>query len=703
MGPERHGIGAARPAVVAAALLVGPQVAAKATRDALFLSTFDVTRLPPMAAGAAIVSLVATLAFSRAMARHSPARLLPASLGASALLFLAEWVLALRFPPAAAVAVYLHNAVLGAVLVSGFWSLVSERFDPHTAKRSMGAVGAGASLGGVVGGLITWRAAGLVEPSAMLLALAAASLLGVASLLWMRTPDGAGAAAKARAGGPDASLEPLPSGLRLIRELPYLRRLATLVASCGFVEAVLDYQLGAAAAGSFAPGGPLMSFFAMFHTATGVLALALQSFVARPTLTRFGVAGTLGLQPAFTLAAAALALVQPRLAAFVALRGGVAVLRNSLFRSSYELLYTPLPPEHKRPSKSIIDVACDRLGAAAGSGSVILVLLLAPAASTYVLLAVVAAGALVGLALAPSFQRGYVAALARSLRIGAVATEPAGEVDPTTLLTLASLQAEGLQFPAPVAGAPPAAGPPPDDPLLRDLGDLCSEDAERIRRVASAREIDPRLVPQLILLLARDGLYEPVAGALRRASSRCTGQLVDALLDPGLPSVVRRRIARVLKEVPNQRAVDGLLLGLQDARFDIRYRSAQALGRIRTRRPELGVPREKVLEVAAREAERAGESTRHLEHVFSVLALVLDSEPLEIALRAIRGGDSGLRGTALEYLDNVVPSAVRERLWPHLASGRRAGRSGRSTDEIRDDLLRSTSSLPRPRRERDTP
>jgi hypothetical protein len=159
----------------------------------------------------------------------------------------------------------------------------------------------------------------------------------------------------------------------------------------------------------------------------------------------------------------------------------------------------------------------------------------------------------------------------------------------------------------------------------------------------------------------------------------------------------------VLKEVPNQRAVDGLLLGLQDARFDIRYRSAQALGRIRTRRPELGVPREKVLEVAAREAERAGESTRHLEHVFSVLALVLDSEPLEIALRAIRGGDSGLRGTALEYLDNVVPSAVRERLWPHLASGRRAGRSGRSTDEIRDDLLRSTSSLPRPRRERDTP
>lgn len=694
MGPKGSGLAAAGPAVIAAALLVGPQVAAKATRDALFLSTFDVSRLPPMAATAAIVSLLATLAFSRAMARFTPARLLPASLAASGALFLGEWALALAFPRAAAVAVYLHHAVLGAVLVSGFWSLVNERFDPHTAKRAMGAVGVGASLGGVVGGLLTWRAAAMVGPASMLAALAGASLLGLASLLWMRAPGPASALRAVESAAPDARLEPLPSGLRLIRELPYLRSLAVLVALCAFVEAVLDYLLGAAATQSFAAGGPLMSFFAIFHAGTGVLALALQSLAARPALTHLGIAGTLGLQPAFTLIAAALALGQPRLAAFVAMRGGQAALRNSLFRLSYELLYTPLPNEHKRPTKSLIDVGCDRLGAATGSGAVILVLLLAPTAATYVLLAVVAAGAAIGLTLAPRLQRGYVGALARSLRMGAVTLEPETVVDPTTLLTLASLHGEAAPAPVePWRGPSLSTAPAAEDPLLPAIADLCSEDPQRIRRVAAAREIDPRLVPQLIQLLARDGLYQVVAGALRRASSRCTGQLVDALLDPGQPSVVRRRIARVLKEVPTQRAADGLLLALDDTRFDIRYRSAQALGRIRARQPEIAVPHEKVMETAARAAERAGESPRHLEHAFSLLALVLDREPLEIALRALRGLDPALRGTALEYLDNVLPPLLRERLWPHLASGPRPGPSGRSSAEIRDDLLRSTASV----------
>jgi hypothetical protein len=76
-----------------------------------------------------------------------------------------------------------------------------------------------------------------------------------------------------------------------------------------------------------------------------------------------------------------------------------------------------------------------------------------------------------------------------------------------------------------------------------------------------------------------------------------------------------------------------------------------------------------------------------------LLGLVLDPEPLEIARRALHATDRALRGTALEYLDNVLPPSVREKLWPHLASGRHPVPSGRSPDEVHDDLLRSTSSL----------
>ncbi len=49
------------------------------------------------------------------------------------------------------------------------------------------------------------------------------------------------------------------------------------------------------------------------------------------------------------------------------LRGGEAVTRNSLYRSAYELFYTPLPTAKKRATKTLIDVGVDRVGTTIGS------------------------------------------------------------------------------------------------------------------------------------------------------------------------------------------------------------------------------------------------------------------------------------------------------------------------------------------------
>jgi hypothetical protein len=171
---------------------------------------------------------------------------------------------------------------------------------------------------------------------------------------------------------------------------------------------------------------------------------------------------------------------------------------------------------------------------------------------------------------------------------------------------------------------------------------------------------------------------------------------VDALLDPRVEPILRRRVARVLKGVPTQRAADGLLLGLDDPRFDLRYRCAQALLRVRAQNQAIAVPSARVVEIAAREAARAGDSPRHLEHCFTLLGIVLEKGPLDIAYRALRAPDAGLRGTALEYLENVVPAAVRERLWPRLGAPPLLAPSGRSPAEIRNELLRSSTALPRP-------
>src|SRR6476659_4387352 len=85
-------------AMLAAGALVAQQVAGRATRDALFLSTFRVSSLPLVMIAAAVASAVAVLAFSAALGRRSPARVLPAVLAAATVLLLAEWGLSLVQP-----------------------------------------------------------------------------------------------------------------------------------------------------------------------------------------------------------------------------------------------------------------------------------------------------------------------------------------------------------------------------------------------------------------------------------------------------------------------------------------------------------------------------------------------------------------------------------------------------------------------------
>ena len=74
--------------------------------------------------------------------------------------------------------------------------------------------------------------------------------------------------------------------------------------------------------------------------------------------------------------------------------------------------------------------------------------------------------------------------------------------------------------------------------------------------------------------------------------------------------------------------------------------------------------------------DRAGQS---LAHVFTLLSLVLPTAPLQIAYRGLHTDDPGLRGTALEYLEGVLPATLRQSLWPAFVQAR-DGRSawGRS-------------------------
>lgn len=681
---------AALAATLALGALIAQQVAGKAARDALFLTAYDVRQLPWAITAASILSSAAALVFSRLLVARSPARVVPAALSANALLLLGQWWLSLLAPALAAAVFYLHMAFFGPTLASAFWSLVNERFDPHAAKRAAGRIGTGGAVGATLGGVAALTAARVMAPSSLLLGMAALNVLALLALTGVGATPGAGR----------ASQRPhMLAGVRVLRESAYLRTLALFVALGAAMETVLDYLLSAAAVAGGRRGGELLSFFALFHTSVGLLGLVVQATLARRSLHAIGLAGTVALQPALVAAAAVAGAIAPRLLTAVAARGSEGVLHHSLFRSAYELLYTPLPEHDKRSTKALVDVSFDKLGSAAGGLVSAAVLAALPAASGHLLFALVAAGALVSLAMCRRLHGGYVAALAESLRSGAVRLDREDVVDSTTLYTIDratfTFEREALLRQMAAAGG---AGADTmivrEDSVTRAVAELRSADPRAVRLALSRGEVlSPELAAHVIPLLTRTDVSLDALRVLRRAAPRVTGQLLDALLDPAQPLVLRRRIPRVLKDCATQRAADGLAQGLSDPAFDVRYECAAALARLSEKGPALALPHPLLRAAARRELDEQGaldpaseNGQRLLDHLFHLLGPGLERRPLRIALWALPT-ESRLRGTALEYLENVLPAEVRAPLFAALGVLPAPPAARRSPEEIASELL----------------
>ena len=690
---------------LAAGLLIAQQVAARAVRDAFFLSAFEVKSLPFVMGASAIAAVAGAHALSAGLSRRAPSRLVPAVTGLSAVLLAAWWAVGLAWPRASAVLLYLHVAAFGGALVSGFWSLVNERFDPYTARRVVGRIAAGATAGGVAGGFLVWATSRVLPPSAAFLLLLAMTASAAAVLQATRGE-------RPRAGASGRTVTAAPSALA---RNPYVRDIAFVIFLAAVVEALVDFNFKGLAAGRFAPGSSLLGAFGAFHGIMSVASLLLQTTLSRAALRHLGIAGTLALRPALTAAGSLLGAAFPGFATATFARGAHESLTNSLFRSSYELLYTPVPEAEKRRVKALVDVAVDKAGALVGSGLAAVAFALAPGGWAPALFAVAAALSLAALALSRRLHRGYVLSLEQSLLAGRVRLDPDDVVDQATQVTLAHTsliergtllrQIEELrgQPPGAVSAPPgpravptaPGDEPAASDPLVERLRELGSGDPERVRASLRADpEPEPALVAALVPLLASDDVFPDVLRALRRAAPRTTGQLLDALLDPAADPTVRRRIPRVLKACPTARAAEGLAAALDDDSFDVRASVAAALAALHEKSAVVRVPHEDVLRRVRRELDSGEPVDRQLPQLFALLSLTLERGPLQIAWASMKGQDRVLRGTAMEYLSNVLPDDVFPRIRSCFgASTAPLPPSRRPVEQVADDLRASSVGL----------
>ena len=713
--------------MVCAGIVTAQFIGGKAARDALFLAQMDVTSLPTMVIGTSIFSIGLAAVSSKGITRLSPARFVPLTFAASAVFLLAEWLLTYGTPKLAAVLVYLHISGLGPMLGSGFWLIAVERFDPRTAKKRFGQIAGAGTLGGVLGGLVAERAGVVFGVAAVLPLLAALNIVCAWQIRQLARVQHPGGRSRVTELSPELAPEAPRTGLRVLAGAPYLRNLAALVLLGTIGAALVDYLFKAAAVANFGRGDTLLRFFAIYYAGTSLITFVVQTSASQYLLQRFGLAWQAGTPACALLVGSVVGLLLPGLKSLTVTRGTESVFRGSLFRAGYELFYIPIPASERRAAKSIIDVGFDRLGDALGGGTVRLVLLLAPAAqySTILFLGITCSAA--AIAVASRLNRGYIQTLEKSLLNRALELDLSDVEDLTTrTMMLRTLRRHGITVESPggvdadrVKHGSMVAGDV--DPELQEIMWLRSRDHEQVIKVLRAEDVlTPALVPHVIPLLAWGPVVNDALFALRKVAEDRIGELVDALIDPNQDFAVRRRLARVFSVCVSQRAVDGLMLGLDDLRFEVRFQCARSLSTILERNPKNRIDRERVLEVVLREVavgrpvwesrrlldgletrdalsfedevvrDRAGQS---LAHVFTLLSLVLPREPLRIAFRGLHTEDQNLQGTALEYLEGVLPGPIRERLWPFLEDRRPVSRTARSRDEILADLLRSNQSI----------
>jgi AAA family ATP:ADP antiporter len=231
------------------------------------------------------------------------------------------------------------------------------------------------------------------------------------------------------------------------------------------------------------------------------------------------------------------------------------------------------------------------------------------------------------------------------------------------------------------------------DPLLSRL--LADSDTrvvcEAIRSVGLLRK--RRLVPELLDLLADQKLAPAAVQALGRFGDSILGGLRDHLCDSAVPIQARREIPSILLALGTSAAASVLLDNLLQGDTTLRFRTIASLNKLCRLNPQIELDVQMLETVLAAEilghyrsyqilatigatpdaADPLGKALKdsmqqELERIFRLLNLLHPHLDLHSAYVGLQSASVSVHDNALEFLDNVLKSHLRDMLVPLLDS-----------------------------------
>lgn len=278
-------------------------------------------------------------------------------------------------------AYYVWANTFMAVVITQFWIVVNDVFNPRETRRLVGLFGSGGILGGILGG----EATGLMARASVdtrLLFLACGFLLVTVGVVYLI----AGWQKKTGRGPSRDSIEFTnqdgKSGgvgfrdcLGTVTRHRYFRLLAGGIALSLIVSTFIDWQFSKVVEGTASLENRLTSFFGHFNAGLLVVAFFIQLFLTSKFVQKFGIRFSFLIYPSVLIVVlTGLAALPASLMMVLALKASDKSLSYTLNQSVRELLYIPVSPEIKYKAKIFIDMFLNRF--ARGLGGILLMALL---------------------------------------------------------------------------------------------------------------------------------------------------------------------------------------------------------------------------------------------------------------------------------------------------------------------------------------
>jgi AAA family ATP:ADP antiporter len=307
--------------------------------------------------------------YSRGLGKVPKAWVLPGTQIAIIALLIGFWFLFQTGQAWVSVAFFFFGRLLlGIFLISQFWTLANDIYDPRQAKRLFGFIGGGASLGGMTGSGMTALLVKRLGTENLILI--SAGILGLCFLLILeiqrRTESKGGASYREKGeslGGGEA--------LAMLRRSRHLQLIALVIGFSALGAATLETQLYMAADSEVSGKDNITSFLAEITFYISLIGFIIQVYFTSRVYSLLGIGFALAVLPVSLGATAVVILLSKTLWSSSLARVTDSALRYSLDKTTRETLFLPLPAELKLKAKGFVDVVADRF-VGKGIGSVVL-------------------------------------------------------------------------------------------------------------------------------------------------------------------------------------------------------------------------------------------------------------------------------------------------------------------------------------------